>query len=60
MFHDHLNPYIANDDARARMGELESSITRHAARRGRSRRQRRTWLARWTMRPLIRLRPRQH
>jgi hypothetical protein len=30
MFHDHLNPYVANEHARARMAEMESSIARQA------------------------------
>jgi hypothetical protein len=61
MFHDHLNPYIANEHARARMAEMESSIARRAAVREPSgaRRRRRRWLALWSVRPLVRLRPRQ-
>jgi hypothetical protein len=51
MFHDHLNPYIATEHARARMVELESSITRRPTVReaGGARRRRRQWLARWTV-----------
>jgi hypothetical protein len=60
MFHDHLDPYIANEHARARMAELESSIARRAADREAdgARRRRRQWSAHWTVRPLVRLRPR--
>jgi hypothetical protein len=59
MFH-HLNPYIANEHARARIADVESSIAERAvveqARAARRRRRRR--LAGWTIRPLPRLRPR--
>jgi hypothetical protein len=61
MFHDHLNPYVANEHARARIAEMERSIARRAAveeARG-ARRRRRRWLAVWTVRPPVRLRPRQ-
>ena len=59
MFH-HLNPNIANEHARARIADVEASIAERAAvvqARG-ARRRRRHLLARWTMRPLPRLRPR--
>jgi hypothetical protein len=61
MFHDHLNPYIANEHARARMAEMESSIaSRAAVREARgARRRRQRWLALRTVRSLVRLRPRQ-
>jgi hypothetical protein len=59
MFH-HLNPYIVNEHARARIAHMESSIAERASlRQARgARRRRRLWLARWTVRPLLRLRPR--
>jgi hypothetical protein len=59
MFHDHLNPYMANEHARARIAEMEASIVRQAAiREARGpRRRRRQWLPRWTVRSLVRLRP---
>jgi hypothetical protein len=59
MFHDHLNPYIANEHARACMAEMESSIAKRAAVREARGARRRRWLALWTVRPLVRLRPRQ-
>ena len=36
MFHDHLNPNIANEHARGCMAEMESSIARQATERGAS------------------------
>jgi hypothetical protein len=61
MFH-HLNPYITNEHARARIADVQSAIAERAvveqaraAWRGRRRRRR---LAGWTIRPLPRLRPR--
>jgi hypothetical protein len=59
MFHDHLNPYVANEHARARIAEMERSIARRAAVEEARGARRRRWLAVWTVRPPVRLRPRQ-
>jgi hypothetical protein len=60
MFSAHLNPYIANEHARARIAEMESSIARRASVREARGARRRRWLVLWPARPLVRLRPRRH